>query len=227
MRWKGFWGRGVGNGEVGVLGGAEYSRIACRGALRTPSLSSAWFALAGYNSAPSSPLPSGMNSTLMAETSTGMVCPKPPMGTGMVYRRSTASMGSKMHAPLVLASGSGPGLVMWVRVSFCEQSCIIFSQEGLAVSSLAPFLAGLVGYLFYSIPEIHTYVHYRVDNFSIYIILPPAMANNGRGRYGVGLRRAHRRRQRHHHHCWPKLCFYRKHLLCPAHAHLDINVRER
>ena len=29
MRWKGFWGRGVGNGEVGVLGGAEYSRIAC------------------------------------------------------------------------------------------------------------------------------------------------------------------------------------------------------
>jgi len=81
-----------------------------RGALRTPSLSSAKFASAGYNSAPSSPLPPGMNSTPMSETSTGMVRPKPRTGTGMVYRTSTASMGSKMRAPLVLSSGSASGV---------------------------------------------------------------------------------------------------------------------
>ena len=81
-----------------------------RGALRTPSLSSARFASAGYSSAPSSPLPPGMNSTPMSETSTGMVRPKPRTGTGMVYRTSTASMGSKMRAPLVLSSVSASGV---------------------------------------------------------------------------------------------------------------------
>jgi len=42
----------------------------------------------------------------MSETSTEMVRPKPRTGTRMVYRTSTASMGSKMRAPLVLSSGS-------------------------------------------------------------------------------------------------------------------------
>jgi hypothetical protein len=47
-----------------------------------------------------------VNSTPMTETSTGMVRPKLRTGTGMAYGTSTASMGSKMRAPLVLASGS-------------------------------------------------------------------------------------------------------------------------
>lgn len=86
------------------------SSSSSRGALRTPSLTSARFAT-GYDSVPSSPLPPGMNtnSTPTAGTGMGTVRPKPRTGTGMVYRTSSASLGSKMRAPLVLASGSVAG----------------------------------------------------------------------------------------------------------------------
>ncbi|KIM35048.1 hypothetical protein M413DRAFT_369576 [Hebeloma cylindrosporum] len=81
------------------------------GALRTPSLTSARFA-AGYDSVPSSPLPPGMNATMNANstpTAGAVARPKPRTGTGMVYKTSSSSMGSKMRAPLVLASGSAVG----------------------------------------------------------------------------------------------------------------------
>jgi len=51
-----------------------------------------------------------MNSMPMSKTSMEMVCLKPRTGTRMVYRTSTASMGSKMHTPLVLSSGSASGV---------------------------------------------------------------------------------------------------------------------
>jgi len=95
-----------------IPGALNLSSSTSRSALRTPSLTSARFAASGYTSMPSSPLLPGMNSNPNANSTptptagTGMARPKPRTGTGMVYRTSTTSMGSKMRAPLALASGS-------------------------------------------------------------------------------------------------------------------------
>ena len=97
-----------------IPGALSLSSSTSRSALRTPSLTSARFAATGYNSMPSSPILPGMNSNANANSTptagAGTVRPKPRTGTGMVYRTSTASIGSKMRAPLVLASGSAGGV---------------------------------------------------------------------------------------------------------------------
>ncbi|KAF8963481.1 hypothetical protein BDZ97DRAFT_1820116 [Flammula alnicola] len=81
----------VGGDRPAVPVPSVLSTSASRSSLRTPSLTSA------NRSPPLSPLPS-------PGVPTGIARPKPRTGTGMVYRTSSSSLGSKMRPPMALSS---------------------------------------------------------------------------------------------------------------------------